>query len=373
MGMWQVYCFFCGGPCNTEDNYEWMNNVRVLDIGPGGHKGTISNIGKYNMYGGFSTHEWMNNMRTLALDEDDDTYDVYDPEVEKIGTEDSSTIIFHDSCWNFVGKSDPDKRIGHFFLMNQFQTKKYDTLRERYNVLKKYHFQYFEMEEFKNDHPNDLWMLEDPLKNTVHTPVQVVPTVTKSRAKYLLEIAVIAVSYGFVPFPVRGEVIVQDKVPQWNNANNIAIFCGEASNVVVFDIGSVKSPTSKSTGVKYWNQLITLNNKGNPLELFPETFIVRTPSNGFHVYFQYDERMPSLSNSNEVLGQKIDFITNGGSVLFPGSKNFATGKEYAVLSGFKNNKPMIARMPSWLYDFIAIHQQQMTQKTTQKIGKIQKT
>jgi len=228
---------------------------------------------------------------------------------------------------------------------------------------------------------NEKWNKRKAAATNITSPTT---TTTKTRAEYLFNIAKIAVSYGFVPIPVRGKI---PTIPKWNltridpkdpekvarrvkhltetkrsPANNVAILCGEASNIVVFDIDNVVSATSNINGIRYWNQLITLNNKQNPREPLPETFTVMTPSNGFHVYFQYDERMPVLSNSNGVMGQKIDFRTNGGLVMFPGSKNFTTGKVYAVYSGFKNNRPIIARMPTWLYNFIVMHQQKMSRK-----------
>ncbi len=192
-----------------------------------------------------------------------------------------------------------------------------------------------------------------------------------SRADYLFEIAKLAVDYGFTPIPTRGKVPVgrnwqnirNDPADKYKNArrvkhlakikrapaDNLAILAGEASNVVVFDLDSGSIP--------YWNSLVQANKN------FPETFIVQTPNDGFHVYFQYDQRMTTLTNSNRVMGQKIDFRTNGGVVAFPGSRDKVTGKEYKVFSGYRkiNNVPipLIGRMPDWLLGFIMTHQLSM--------------
>ena len=230
----------------------------------------------------------------------------------------------------------------------------------------------------------------DPTKQiiqpTMKTPIITTPTIitipkqtiqTQTRADYLFNVAKIAVSYGFVPIPVRGKTPV---IPKWQKsrikptdpesvarrvkhlvkakvANNVAILCGKVSNIVVVDIDVAKpsSPNGKKTlsGVEYWNQLVTLKKQ------MPETFTVRTPSRGYHIYFAWDDRMEILGNSNSLLGQRIDFRTNAGIVNFPGSMNHKTGKLYEIFSGFKNNLPVLNRMPDWLYNFIKMHQQQM--------------
>lgn len=115
--------------------------------------------------------------------------------------------------------------------------------------------------------------------------------------------------------------------------NNISIVTGQASNVVVVDIDV--------PALSWWTELLRVN---PPI---PETFIVKTPSGGYHYYFRY---IPGLNNMNQILGQSIDFRTDGGQAIFPGS----TG--YAVAAGYQDGRPIIAEMPSWLLQLLQYNQ-----------------
>jgi hypothetical protein len=55
---------------------------------------------------------------------------------------------------------------------------------------------------------------------------------------------------------------------------------------------------------------------------------------------------------NKILGQSIDFRSDGGIVLFPGS----TGEYYKVAGGYLNNIPVISEMPNWLYQLLQYNQ-----------------
>ena len=176
-----------------------------------------------------------------------------------------------------------------------------------------------------------------------------------SRGDYLYNMAIAAINYGFTPIPVRGKAPVVRNWPQIRNdpsdleknarrvrnlvnagtANNIGVVTGEASGIIVFDIDDPK----------YWQQLVELNGG------IDETFTVLTGTGGKHVYFRYRPDLANLKNRNRILGQKIDFRTNGGVIVFPGSINLTTNQVYKVESGYTNNIPKIAELPIWLQNF----------------------
>jgi hypothetical protein len=174
------------------------------------------------------------------------------------------------------------------------------------------------------------------------------------RKSYLLNIATLAQLYGFTPIPVR------DKTPRFKNwqdvrvdpndpgktirrinhlydaglVNNIAIVTGEASNVMVVDVDV--------PALNWWNELLRIN---PPL---PETFLVLTPSGGYHYYFRY---IPGLTNMNKILGQALDFRSTRGMIIFPGSQG-TNGEYYKVAGGYENNQPIIADIPNWLLQLL---------------------
>lgn len=186
------------------------------------------------------------------------------------------------------------------------------------------------------------------------TPVIVTPPAT-TRLDQLVGFAQIYKSLGFVPIGVRGKVPV---AKGWQNTkmseaidiikalgskiNNVGIVAGKASNIVVVDIDL------RENGIANWHKLV--QTKG-----VPETFVVQTGSGGYHYYFQYDERMPMLHNG-KVSGMGIDFKTDAGQVVGPGSIHPDNNRVYNIVAGYKDGKASIARMPDWLYELIMINQ-----------------
>ena len=175
------------------------------------------------------------------------------------------------------------------------------------------------------------------------------------RKEYLMNMARLAQSYGFVPIGIK------DKYPRFKNwpnvridpadpektirrighlydqglVNNLSILTGEASGVVVLDIDVPALP--------WWSELLKLNPE------LPLTFTVQTPSGGLHYYFKYNESTKKFHNMNSILGQRIDYRTDGGLAVFPGSYN------YVVTNGYVNNGPIIAPMPFWLTELLRIN------------------
>ena len=184
-----------------------------------------------------------------------------------------------------------------------------------------------------------------------------------TRRDELVFYAQLAQSYGFVPIPIKGKI---PRFKEWQNvrfnpqdpdknirrighlysaglADNIGIVTGEASGVVVLDIDE--------GAIDWWKELIALN----PL---PETFTVQTGKGGLHVYFKYEPRVSHFGNMNKILGQAIDFRTNGGQAIFPGSIHSETGQYYLVVSGYEQDRPIIALMPDWMIELLEMDRQQ---------------
>ena len=182
---------------------------------------------------------------------------------------------------------------------------------------------------------------------------------------YLQKLAYALYSYGWVPISAK------DKIPvgkNWQNLrndpvkdardiaegkyptrvrqighlydagiiNNVSILTGEPSGVVVFDVDS------KDDGINKWNQLVEANGG------LPKTFLVKTGENGYHYYFKYNYNLRNIPNRNAILDMPLDYRTNGGVIVAPGSISYMTGNYYQIIDGYENNIPQIADMPTWL-------------------------
>jgi hypothetical protein len=112
---------------------------------------------------------------------------------------------------------------------------------------------------------------------------------------------------------------------------NIGIVTGKISNIIVVDFDGIEAEAN----VKKW---------------IPDNIITpyaKTPSGGFHYYFQYMEGLPNKSN----ILPKIDIRTDGGFIMCPPSKH-CKGKyewqEYSLLDTY------LAPMPDALLDAIKL-------------------
>lgn len=121
------------------------------------------------------------------------------------------------------------------------------------------------------------------------------------------------------------------------NPNNYGILTGKASNVVVIDIDK------RNKGVEKWLEIIGDN-------IIEETFTVETGSGGYHIYYQYDNR---LSHTRNNVYPGIDFRSEGGQVVGPGSKHPDTGKVYSVVYGYRRDIAVVAVMPEFLVDIFS--------------------
>ena len=106
--------------------------------------------------------------------------------------------------------------------------------------------------------------------------------------------------------------IIEQWWEQYPDAN-IGIVTGKISGITVVDI-DVKGDTVV------------------PLETFPETYTVKTPSGGYHLYYQYDPAIKQTANTYPQFPH-VDIRNDGGYVVGPYSDNGAGG-EYEIV----NNK-----------------------------------
>lgn len=102
-----------------------------------------------------------------------------------------------------------------------------------------------------------------------------------------------------------------EEIEQWWTKNpkaNIGIVTGKISGITVVDI-DVKG-----------DEVV-------PLETFPETFTVKTPSGGYHLYYEYDKSIKQTANTYPQFPH-VDIRNDGGYVVGPGSM----GGKYEVVN-----------------------------------------
>lgn len=116
--------------------------------------------------------------------------------------------------------------------------------------------------------------------------------------------------------------------------NNVGILTGEASGIVVIDI--------EKQGIEQWNELVKLNHND-----LPRTFTVQSGEGGHHLYFKYHPYMSKIPNRNRILDYPIDFRTNGGVIVAPGSYSYSANNYYQIIDGYDNNQPILAELPAW--------------------------
>jgi hypothetical protein len=113
---------------------------------------------------------------------------------------------------------------------------------------------------------------------------------------------------------------------------NMGILTGKASKITVLDIDV------QNGGMVHWNKI----KKMYPAIVTP---MVKTPSKGLHIYFQYNPRLRSTSKiklDNKSIGW--DVLNNGRQVVAPPSKGYKW-----MLS---IEETPLAKMPEWLEIYI---------------------
>jgi hypothetical protein len=160
----------------------------------------------------------------------------------------------------------------------------------------------------------------------------------------------------------------------WNTQPfNIGIATGP-SGLVVVDLDTPKPGQQQPTE---WNKegiangedvLAALAERHGPEHSFArlyDTFTVRTPSGGTHLYYQQPHGV-ELRNTAGKLGWLIDTRAHGGYVLASGSA--LDGKPYAI-----SNDTIAAPLPDWVFQFLAApqpapHMRVATTSTTPPTG-----
>lgn len=179
-----------------------------------------------------------------------------------------------------------------------------------------------------------------------------------TREDVLLGYGQLALGWGLLPVPIKMS-LKRPYLPKWqlttredawrryerevkkHVADGIGILTGQSSGVVVVDIDDIPA----------WTEFI------GDREI-PATFIVRTAGGGLHYYFRYGPEVADLINSNRIYGQKFDYRTDGGVIVFAG--NITTdGRSYVVAYPPNINevpRPPFAEMPTWLHEYIRAYQ-----------------
>jgi predicted P-loop ATPase len=136
----------------------------------------------------------------------------------------------------------------------------------------------------------------------------------------------------------------QDLLTEWWEKYpqaNIGIITGKISGITVVDI-DVKGDTVV------------------PLETFPETYTVKTPSGGYHLYYEYDPTIKQTANTFKKY-PNVDIRNDGGYVVGPWSDN-GKGGEYVVVT-----KKIPQKFPSSLFV-----EEQKSKSTGDAVDKIKK-
>jgi hypothetical protein len=119
------------------------------------------------------------------------------------------------------------------------------------------------------------------------------------------------------------------KVYNTNNIN-LGVPTGKINNIIVIDLDVYKWPENN-----LFNKSFNLN------ELLNNTYSVKTPRGGYHLYYLYDEDI--YQTQNELYN--IDVRSDGGYIVNAGSK--VDGKYYNII-----NDSEISEIPQKLKDFL---------------------
>lgn len=121
----------------------------------------------------------------------------------------------------------------------------------------------------------------------------------------------------------------EEVIEGWSNKNPqgcIGIVTGLISGITVVDIDT------KGDTVVDW-------------QIFPKTYTVKTPSGGYHLYYQYDPEIKQTANTYPQFPH-VDIRNDGGYVVAAGSKTNYTGKD-----GKKAGGEYVVEVPGELAPF----------------------
>lgn len=123
-----------------------------------------------------------------------------------------------------------------------------------------------------------------------------------------------------------------------------ALITGAKSNIMVLDLDRNHGTDGKDGISEYKKIIDSLNLTEEEIKKAFNTFTVKTPNGGLHLYFKYREGLKNTSNGELA----IDIRTDGGIIITPGSlrrMKDGTTKEYTVR---KNEE--IQQMPEQLFN-----------------------
>ncbi|MBP1920955.1 phage/plasmid primase, P4 family [Youngiibacter multivorans] len=138
----------------------------------------------------------------------------------------------------------------------------------------------------------------------------------------------------------------QNHVINPNGLNGHAAYglvCGEKSQIMVLDIDSKDKPVPMIIQELFEAAELTDSDRN----IFTNTFTVKTPNNGYHLYFKY---RPGLNNVNGIILKNVDFKTEGGYVIAPYS--YIKAKDGNIKQYLPTGGNMIHDMPESLYKYI---------------------
>lgn len=158
----------------------------------------------------------------------------------------------------------------------------------------------------------------------VHTTTS---TILLTMSKNLYSVALSYAVRGYSIIPLK-----KDKKPLLSSWSD---FQKTAASESIIEEWWLKHPnanfgivTGKISGIT----VVDIDVKGDtvvPLETFPPTFTVKTPSGGYHLYYQYDPDIKQTANTYPQFPH-VDIRNDGGYVVGPGSDN-GSGGEYTVV------------------------------------------
>ena len=134
---------------------------------------------------------------------------------------------------------------------------------------------------------------------------------------------------------------------------NYGILTGEINNIIILDIDN-KDKTDKrnniyfNNGIDEFNKYLSMNNE-------PNTIKIKTPSGGYHYYFNYQGLNTNdnyliknyLINKSGFRTSCLDIRSNGGYIVGPSSK--INNNTYEIINA---NRFKISDMPSNLINFL---------------------
>ena len=128
------------------------------------------------------------------------------------------------------------------------------------------------------------------------------------------------------------------------NLPNYSILTGKKSNISIVDIDH-KTQEEKDNHVFY-------KKYGTDPQVWFEKFgcaVVQSPSGGFHLYFKYDPRIPTIASKSKKGLENINIDTRGDGGLIVSAGSMRGGGSYEVIHGNIDDR---SDFPEAMFDFL---------------------